>query len=67
MRGAAAPIAGSTRAPRRMRAGYKRVAVYVPRVLWDAVKVEAERQHRTPSAEAICALEQWLGWDGDGS
>ena len=42
-----------------------RVAVYVPRVLWEAVRVEAEREHRTPSAETIVALERWLGWDED--
>ena len=54
---------GRTAAPRRMRAGYMRVAVYVPRVLWEAVRVEARRQHRTPSAYVIVALERALGWD----
>jgi hypothetical protein len=50
---------------RRLRAGYRRMTAYVPRVLWDAVKEEAERHRRTPSAEVICALERWLGWDDE--
>jgi hypothetical protein len=38
------------------------VQVYVPKVLWEAVQVDARREHRSPSAYVIVALEERLGW-----
>jgi len=39
--------------------------LYVPRVLWAAAKVEAQRQHRTWSGLIAVLLERELGWDED--
>jgi hypothetical protein len=39
--------------------------LYVPRVLWEATKVEALRQHRTLSGLVTVLLERELGWDKD--
>ena len=66
MAGSAARKASHVRVrPRHVRPGYMRVGVAVPKVLWEAVRVEARRQHRTPSACVIVALERALGWDED--
>jgi hypothetical protein len=46
-----------------MRAGYVSVTCYLPRVLVDALRQEARRTHRTPSAAIIVAVERLLEWD----
>jgi hypothetical protein len=39
------------------------VTCYLPRVLWQAARQDAARQHRTPSAYVAVSLERSLGWD----
>ena len=49
----------------RNRVGYRRpyhVQVYMPEVLWQAVKQMAERERRTASGYVCWTLERALGW-----
>ena len=49
----------------RNRVGYRRpyhVQVYMPQVLWEAVKQQARREHRTASGWLAVQAEKALGW-----
>jgi len=49
----------------RNRVGYRRpyhVQVYMPEVLWQGVKQQAERERRTASGYVQWTLEKALGW-----